>query len=95
MIQKNHTLTLKMIIIAANVRDRRLKLNHTQKHVANKLAISQNAYSKIERGGSKMTIERLLQIATIFETDIRQLLHIKDKMPIDCLREMNLRAKVR
>ena len=95
MTHKKDTLTLKMLVIAANVRDQRLRLNYTQEYVARQLSISQNAYSKLERGGSKMTIERLLQIAVILETDIKQLLHIKDKMPIDFLRQINLRAKFR
>jgi transcriptional regulator with XRE-family HTH domain len=89
----NKALTLKMMIITDNVRNRRLELNYTQEYVAKKLSISQNAYSKIERGGSKMTVERLFQIAVILETDIRELISITDKLPIDYLRQLSIRAK--
>ena len=83
MTQKNDTLTLKLMIIADNVRNRRLEVNYTQEYVAKKLSISQNAYSKIERGGSKMTVERLLQIAVILETDVGELISITEKFPSD------------
>jgi len=46
----------------------------TQQYVGEKLGISQNAYSKIEIGKSIITVERLCQIAEIFEIDLKDLI---------------------
>jgi transcriptional regulator with XRE-family HTH domain len=56
--------------IAAAVRNRRIYRNYTQEYLALKLHISQNAYSKIELGYTKITLERLFQIADILEFDV-------------------------
>jgi transcriptional regulator with XRE-family HTH domain len=60
--------------VAANIRKIREDKSYTQDYLAIKLAISQNAYSKIELGYTKITVERLFQIAQIFEV-----------MPLDLL----------
>lgn len=62
-------LNLKIRQVAANIRKIREHRNYTQEYLAAKLHISQNAYSKIELGYTKITVERLLQIAEILETD--------------------------
>ena len=41
--------------------------NYTQTHVADKLNISQNAYSKLESGTTQLTTERLEEIAKILD----------------------------
>jgi len=56
--------------VAAAIRKRREKRNYTQEYLALKLNISQNAYSKIELGYTKITLERLFQIADILEFDV-------------------------
>jgi len=63
--------------VAANIRSKRIELNYTQEYLAAKLNISQNAYSKIELGYTKITVERLFQIADILETDIVELLNVE------------------
>jgi len=63
--------------VAANIRSKRIELNYTQEYLAAKLNISQNAYSKIELGYTKITVERLFQIADILETDIIELLNVE------------------
>ncbi|MBB5396421.1 helix-turn-helix domain-containing protein [Mucilaginibacter sp. AK015] len=60
--------------VATNIRNKREKLNYTQEYLAAKLGISQNAYSKIELGYTKITVERLFQIADILETDMTELI---------------------
>ena len=45
--------------VAANIKDRRLNLNLSQTYVAQKLNVTQNAYSKMEIGKTKMSVERL------------------------------------
>jgi transcriptional regulator with XRE-family HTH domain len=67
---------LKIKAIAANIRTKREKRNYTQEYLAYKLSISQNAYSKIELGYTKITLERLFQIAEILEIDVISLLDL-------------------
>jgi transcriptional regulator with XRE-family HTH domain len=69
------TLNYKIKAIAANIRNTREQLNYTQEYLAAKLNISQNAYSKIELGYTKITVERLFQIAGILEVDVHQLIN--------------------
>ena len=56
--------------IAAAIKNKRIYRNYTQEYLALKLHISQNAYSKIELGYTKITLERLFQIADILEFDV-------------------------
>ncbi|MGY0039836.1 helix-turn-helix domain-containing protein [Pedobacter sp. NJ-S-72] len=67
-------LDLKPEIVAANIRKIREFRNYTQDYLAAKLSISQNAYSKIELGYSKLTVERLFQIAAILDVRVMQLI---------------------
>lgn len=65
--------------IATNIkRVRRIK-SLTQEQIAGKLDISQNAYSKIELGHSKLTVERLFQIAQILDVKVMQLINFRPK----------------
>jgi transcriptional regulator with XRE-family HTH domain len=62
-------LDLKIKNVARNIRKIREYRNYTQEYLAAKLRISQNAYSKIELGHTKITIDRLFRIADILEVD--------------------------
>jgi transcriptional regulator with XRE-family HTH domain len=68
------SMSYKVKAVAANIRNKREFLNYTQEYLAAKLNISQNAYSKIELGYTKITVERLFQIAEILETDTMELI---------------------
>lgn len=46
----------------------------TQEEMAEKLAMSANGYAKIERGQTKLNLEKLEQIAQIFNIDIVELI---------------------
>lgn len=59
----------KIRTVTTNIRKIRESKDYTQDYLAVKLAISQNAYSKIELGYTKITVERLFQIAQILEVD--------------------------
>lgn len=61
--------------VAGNIRKIREYRNYTQDYLAAKLAISQNAYSKIELGYSRITLDRLFHIASILEVEVTQLLY--------------------
>lgn len=59
----------KMKAVAANIRKIREYRDYTQEYLAMKLGISQNAYSKIELAYTRITLERLIQIAEILDID--------------------------
>jgi transcriptional regulator with XRE-family HTH domain len=71
---KSDQLATKTKVVAGNIRKIRELRNYTQDYLAAKLGISQNAYSKIELGYSKLTLERLFQISTILEVEAMQIL---------------------
>lgn len=48
--------------------------NYTQQYVANELDISQNAYSLIEKGLTKLTLDRLDQIAAFYKVQVADFL---------------------
>jgi transcriptional regulator with XRE-family HTH domain len=68
--------------VAINIRKIRESKDYTQDYLAVKLSISQNAYSKIELGYTKITVERLFQIAHILEVDPVDLLNLNDDKPL-------------
>jgi len=61
--------------IVANIRKIRDYRDYTQDYLALKLGISQNAYSKIELGYSKITLDRLFHIALILEVEVNDILY--------------------
>ena len=63
--------------VAANIRNARLYRNYSQDYLAMKLNISQNAYSKIELGYTRVTMRRLFVIAEVLEIDAAALLNQK------------------
>jgi transcriptional regulator with XRE-family HTH domain len=67
-------LTLKAKNVAGNIRKIREFRNYTQEYLAAKLHISQNAYSKIELGYTKITLDRLFHIAAVLEADPVQII---------------------
>jgi transcriptional regulator with XRE-family HTH domain len=69
-----NTINSKIKAIAAAIRKKRESKNYTQEYLAYKLNISQNAYSKIELGYTKITVERLFQIADVLEITASELL---------------------
>lgn len=75
--------------VAINIRKIREHKGYTQDYLAAKLNISQNAYSKLELGYSKLTVDRLFKIAGILELepknlislDYRQLIKLSSEPP--------------
>lgn len=69
----------KIRTVAINIRKIRESKDYTQDYLAIKLSISQNAYSKIELGYTKITVERLFQIAQILEVDPVDLINFSEE----------------
>jgi len=63
--------------IAANIRKLREYRDYTQDYLAAKLKISQNAYSKIELGYSRITLERLFIISSVLEVEPADLISME------------------
>jgi transcriptional regulator with XRE-family HTH domain len=62
-------------IIAKHMRDARLSRNYSQEYMAAKMAISQNAYSKMEMGYTEITLKRFLMMAKLLDYDVIELLN--------------------
>lgn len=63
-----------MIKTARKIRRLREQNKYSQEYMAHKLNISQPAYAKIDNGATKISIERLIDLASIFEIDPQDLL---------------------
>jgi len=63
--------------IISAIRIIRERKNYKQEYLAMKLNISQNAYSKIELGKHPLTINCLLLIAQVLETDVFELINFQ------------------
>lgn len=61
------------------IKNLRLKKNWSQREIAEKLNLSVNGYSKIERGETQINTERLEELADIFEVRIEELLPRKEE----------------
>jgi transcriptional regulator with XRE-family HTH domain len=59
--------------VILNIKKVRHFKNYSQDFIAAKLKISQNAYSKIELGYSKITLDRFFQIAAILGVEESEL----------------------
>lgn len=62
--------------VAANIKGRRAELRISQTQMATMLSITQNAYSKIEMAKTKMSVERLYEIAEILKISPRYLMTV-------------------
>ncbi|NCD70142.1 helix-turn-helix domain-containing protein [Mucilaginibacter agri] len=67
--------------IVSNIKSLRISKAYSQDYLANKLNISQNAYSKLELGRSKLTVDRLLEIANILDVEIMEIFVIQTTEP--------------
>jgi transcriptional regulator with XRE-family HTH domain len=61
-------------VIAANIKSARLFRNYSQEYLGIRLNISQNAYSKIEIGQSNISLQRIFEIAAVFEVEVCDLI---------------------
>lgn len=66
----------KLNAVAINVKKRRNELRISQIQMAGMLNITQNAYSKIEMAKTKMSVERLYEIADILKISASDLMTV-------------------
>jgi len=60
--------------IGKNIRKIRELKNFTQEHMAERLGMSQNGYSKLERDETEMTLSKLMKLAEALETNFLDLI---------------------
>jgi transcriptional regulator with XRE-family HTH domain len=72
--EKTGQVTTDAVIL--NIKKVRHFKNYSQDFIAAKLHISQNAYSKIELGYSKITLDRFFQIAAVLGVEESQLIRL-------------------
>ena len=53
--------------------------NYTQEYVAGVLDISQNTYSLIEKGETKITIDRLAKLAGLYKMEVADLIRLNEQ----------------
>lgn len=63
-----------MNAIIDRIREKRKQKGMTHENMAHELKISQTAYSKIEKNETRLTVERLFEIAEILEVSVSELL---------------------
>lgn len=61
------------------IRSLRKQKDLTQEQMAERLDISVNAYHKIEKGQTKLNLERLQELANIFDVDILELINSENQ----------------
>ncbi len=69
-----------MLHVGTKIRKIRELKGLTQDYMANSLNLSQNAYSKIEREETGITVERLADMAKILGVEMDTILHFDEKM---------------
>lgn len=63
-----------IVKIGERIKHLREQRNYTQEYLASKLNISQRAYSKVETGETKLSVDNLFKIAETLETSINNIL---------------------
>ncbi|WP_027378422.1 helix-turn-helix domain-containing protein [Chryseobacterium daeguense] len=66
-------------VISKNIRKHRELKGFSQEYMANQLNINQASYAKIENNSTKLTVERLFAISKLLETEITDLLDLKNQ----------------
>jgi transcriptional regulator with XRE-family HTH domain len=71
--------------IGDNLTKARRKLLKSQSQLANELNINQSTYSRIEQGGSPITVIQLIECSRILKTPVNELMNLKDVGSIETI----------
>lgn len=71
-----------MSSVAKNLKILRELHDYTQEYVADYMGVSQNTYSMLERGETRITIDRLEALATLYNMDISDILKFHETVVI-------------
>lgn len=64
-------------IVASRIKEIRIKKGVSQKNVADFIALSPNAYSRIENGFTQLTVQNLFLIADCLKVKVEEILEIE------------------
>lgn len=79
-----------------SIRIQRVIKGYSQEYMASRLNISQNAYSKLEREETELSVKRVYEIAEILELSVYQLLpEVRSSSAIDLYSLKKLVSKSR
>lgn len=73
--------------INENIKSIRELKNYTQEYMAFKLGITQAGYSKMERNGSRVSFEKLEEIAVIFEMELGSIINFPSTLNFKSTRQ--------
>jgi transcriptional regulator with XRE-family HTH domain len=75
--------------IGGKIKKLRELKNLTQSHMAEKLGLSQSAYSKIELGETEISYKRLTQIANVLNLKPEEITNFSDNMVFNVMHNQN------
>lgn len=70
----NHENNPVLMNLASRIKEKRMKAQMTQEFVAESLGVSRQAVSKWETGASDPSTRNLIELANLFEIDVKELL---------------------
>lgn len=65
--------------IAKNIRKHRELKGFSQEYMAHQLNVNQSTYAKMENSSTKITIDKLFSVAKLLETDVSEILDLKNQ----------------
>ena len=80
---------LRTMHIGQKIKKLRELKNLTQTHVAEKLSVSQSAYSKMELGESEVTFNRLEKISEVLEMKPEEVIAFNESMVFNVMHNQN------
>ena len=66
-------------IIAKNIKKYRELKGFSQEYMAHQLSVNQSTYAKMENNSTKITIDKLFSVAKLLETDVSEILDLKNQ----------------
>ena len=66
-------------IIAKNIKKYRELKGFSQEYMAHQLSVNQSTYAKMENSSTKITIVKLFSVAKLLETDVSEILDLKNQ----------------
>lgn len=81
---------MKKLFLHQKIKTLRLQRNYTQLYMADELNIDVTNYSRIERGKTNISVQRLKKIATILEVDISFLINSNENFSVKNTSETEL-----
>lgn len=71
------------MLIGDKIKSIRELKNYTQEYIADQLGITQAGYSKIEKGKTSLSLEKLQQLALILELPLENIIHFESQRYFD------------